>query len=111
VPARHFGTHRALSQSFRPAGGQANTRPSSATSRIGALRRRAPPIRRAGGAVLIVFAVLIASDVLAGLQRDIPGYTTALQGSAKIRKQLNALTGTPHTSLTSCNSSATTLVN
>ena len=34
-------------------------------------------IRRAGGAVLIVFAVLIASDVLAGLQRDIPGYTTA----------------------------------
>ena len=81
------------------------------TSRIGALRRRAPQIRRAGGAVLIVFAVLIASDVLAGLQRDIPGYTTALQGSPKIRKQLNALTGTPHTSLTSCNSSATTLVN
>jgi len=75
---------------------------SQLTSRIGALRRRAPQIRRAGGAVLIVFAVL---------QRDIPGYTTALQGSAKIRKQLNALTGTPHTSLTSCNSSATTLVN
>ena len=84
---------------------------SQLTSRIGALRRRAPQIRRAGGAVLIVFAVLIASDVLAGLQRDIPGYTTALQGSAKIRKQLNALTGTPHTSLTSCNSNATTLVN
>src|SRR4029077_8486511 len=80
------------------------------TSRIGALRRRAPQIRRAGGAVLFVFAVLIESDVLPGLQRDIPGYTPALQGSAKIRKQLNALTGTPHTSLTSCNSSATTLV-
>jgi len=60
---------------------------------------------------MVVFAVLIASDVLAGLQRDIPGYTTALQGSAKIRKRLNALTGTPHTSLTSCNSSATMLVN
>ena len=81
------------------------------TSRIGAIRRRASQIRRAGGAVLIVFAVLIASDVLAGLQRDIPGYTTALQGSAKIRKQLNALTGTPHTSLSNCNSTATTLVN
>ena len=81
------------------------------TSRIGAIRRRAPQIRRVGGAVLIVFAVLIATDVLAGLQRDIPGYTTALQGSAKIRKQLNALTGTPHTSLSSCNSNATTLVN
>jgi cytochrome c biogenesis protein CcdA/thiol-disulfide isomerase/thioredoxin len=84
---------------------------SQLTSRVGAIRRRAPQIRRAGGAVLIVFAVLIASDVLAGLQRDIPGYSTALQGSAKIRKQLNALTGTPHTSLSSCNSTATTLVN
>jgi thiol-disulfide isomerase/thioredoxin len=81
------------------------------TSRIGAIRRRAPQIRRVGGAVLVVFAVLIASDVLAGLQRDIPGYTTALQGSAKIRKQLNALNGTPHTSLSSCDSTATTLVN
>ena len=81
------------------------------TSRIGAIRRRAPQIRRVGGAVLVVFAVLIASDVLAGLQRDIPGYTTALQGSAKIRKQLNTLSGTPHTSLSSCDSTATTLVN
>jgi cytochrome c biogenesis protein CcdA/thiol-disulfide isomerase/thioredoxin len=84
---------------------------SQLTSRIGALRRRAPQIRRAGGTVLIVFAVLIATDVLAGLQRDIPGYSTALQGSPTIRKQLNALTGTPHTSLSSCNSTATTLVN
>ena len=81
------------------------------TSRIGAIRRRAPQIRRIGGAVLVVFAVLIGTDVLAGLQRDIPGYTTALQGSPTIRKQLNALTGTRHTSLTSCNSNATTLVN
>jgi cytochrome c biogenesis protein CcdA/thiol-disulfide isomerase/thioredoxin len=81
------------------------------TSRIGAIRRRAPQIRRVGGAVLIVMAVLIATDVLAGLQRDIPGYTTALQGSPKIRKQLNALTGVPHTSLSTCNSNATTLVN
>ena len=81
------------------------------TSRIRAFRRRAPQIRQAGGAVLVVFAVLIATDVLAGLQRDIPGYSTALQGSPTIRKQLNALTGTPHTSLSSCNSTATTLVN
>jgi cytochrome c biogenesis protein CcdA/thiol-disulfide isomerase/thioredoxin len=81
------------------------------TSRIGALRRRAPQLRRVGGAVLIVFAVLIASDVLAGLQRDIPGYTTALQGSPTIRKQLNALTGAPHTTLSKCDSTATTLVN
>ncbi len=81
------------------------------TSRIGAIRRRAPQIRRIGGAVLVVFAVLIASDVLAGLQRVIPGYTTALQGSPTISKQLKSLTGTPHTTLSQCNSTATTLVN
>jgi cytochrome c biogenesis protein CcdA/thiol-disulfide isomerase/thioredoxin len=81
------------------------------TSRIGAIRRRAPQLRRAGGVVLVVMAVLIASDVLAGLQRDIPGYTTALQGSAKIRKQLNTLTGAAHTTLSKCDSTATTLVN
>jgi cytochrome c biogenesis protein CcdA/thiol-disulfide isomerase/thioredoxin len=81
------------------------------TSRIGAMRRRAPHIRQFGGVVLIVMAVVIASNVLAGLQRDIPGYTDALQGSAKVRSQLNALTGTPHTTLSSCDSNATTLVN
>jgi cytochrome c biogenesis protein CcdA/thiol-disulfide isomerase/thioredoxin len=81
------------------------------TSRVSAIRRRALQIRRIGGAVLVVMAVVIASDVLAGLQRDIPGYTTALQGSAKVRKQLNALTGVRHTSLSDCDSNATTLVN
>ena len=81
------------------------------TGRIRAFRRRAPQIRQVGGVVLIVFAVLIATDVLAGLQRDIPGYTTALQGSPAIRNQLNNLTGTPHTSLSKCDSTATTLVN
>jgi cytochrome c biogenesis protein CcdA len=81
------------------------------TSRIGTIRRNAPQLRRVGGAVLIIMAVVIASNVLAGLQRDIPGYTDALQGSAKIRKQLNALTGAPHTSLSSCTSGSSTLVN
>jgi thiol-disulfide isomerase/thioredoxin len=81
------------------------------TRRIGAVRRRAPEVRRAGGAMLIVIAVAIAFNVFGGLQRDIPGYTTALQGSGKIRKQLNGLTGAAHTSLTSCNANASTLVN
>ncbi|HEY1625660.1 MAG TPA: cytochrome c biogenesis protein DipZ [Streptosporangiaceae bacterium] len=81
------------------------------TSRIGAIRKRAPRIRQVGGVVLVVMAVVIASDVLSGLQRDIPGYTTALQGSAKVRNQLNALTGVPHTTLTDCSSTATKLVN
>jgi thiol-disulfide isomerase/thioredoxin len=61
--------------------------------------------------VLIVIAVGIAFNVFAGLQRVVPDYTSALQGSAKIRKQLNGLTGAAHTSLTSCNPNATGLVN
>jgi thiol-disulfide isomerase/thioredoxin len=81
------------------------------SGRVAALRRRAPRIRQAGGAVLVAIAVAIAFNAFAGLQRDVPGYSTALQGSGKIRNQLNALTGEPHTTLSKCNSTATTLVN
>jgi cytochrome c biogenesis protein CcdA/thiol-disulfide isomerase/thioredoxin len=84
---------------------------SQLTSRVGAIRQRAPQVRRVGGAVLVVIAVAIGFNVFGGLQRDLPGYTTALQGSGKIRKQLNGLTGASHTSLTSCNANASTLVN
>ena len=81
------------------------------TSRIGAIRRKAPQLRLIGGVVLVIMAVVISTNALAGLQRDVPGYADALQGSAKVRDQLNALTGVKHTTLSSCNSSATTLVN
>jgi cytochrome c biogenesis protein CcdA/thiol-disulfide isomerase/thioredoxin len=79
--------------------------------RVGALRRRAPLVRNAGGAVLVVMAVAIALNVFDGLQRAVPGYSTALQGSASVRKQLNDLTGVPQTSVTSCYPDATRLVN
>src|SRR5580693_9740259 len=81
------------------------------TRRVAALRRNAPWVRRVGGAVLIAMAVVIASNVLSGLQRDVPGYSTALQSSAKVRKELNGVTGVAHTSLTSCSPTATTLLN
>lgn len=74
------------------------------SGRIGAIRRRAPEVRRIGGVVLVVMAAAIAVNAFAGLQRLVPGYTSALQGSAKVRKQLSTLAGTPQTSLTSCNS-------
>ncbi len=80
-------------------------------SRVAAIRRHAPAVRRVGGAVLVVIAVAIAANAFAGLQRDLPGYSTALQGSARVRHQLNSLTGVPQISLTRCNSTATTLVN
>jgi cytochrome c biogenesis protein CcdA/thiol-disulfide isomerase/thioredoxin len=79
--------------------------------RVSAIRRHAPRIRQAGGAVLVVLAVAIAVNALAGLQRDVPGYSGALQGSAKIRDELSGLTGAAHTSLAHCNPNATGLVN
>jgi cytochrome c biogenesis protein CcdA/thiol-disulfide isomerase/thioredoxin len=79
--------------------------------RIGALRRQASWARRAGGAVLVVMALAIAFSVFDGLQRVVPGYSTALQGSATIRKQLNQVTGIPHATVTSCSVDASTLVN
>jgi len=81
------------------------------SGRIGAIRRRAPQVRRIGGVVLVAIAVAIAVNAFAGLQRLVPGYSSALQGSATVRKQLSGLAGTPQTSLTSCNSQAPGLVN
>jgi cytochrome c biogenesis protein CcdA/thiol-disulfide isomerase/thioredoxin len=81
------------------------------SGRVKTLRRRAPQIRLAGGAVMIVMAAAIAFNTFQGLQRDVPSYSTALQGSATVRRQLNSLTGVPATRLTSCNPDATALVN
>ena len=85
---------------------------SELTQRIGAIRQRAPQVRRVGGAVLVVIAVAIAFNVFGGLQRDIPGYTTRPAGLAA--RSASSSTGSPappHTSLTSCNANASTLVN
>ncbi|HET9894777.1 MAG TPA: cytochrome c biogenesis protein DipZ [Streptosporangiaceae bacterium] len=84
---------------------------SQLSGRIGALRQRAPQVRLAGGAVLIVMAVAIAFNVFDGLQRDIPGYSTALQGSPAVRKELSTLAGARPTKLTKCDPAATTLLN
>jgi cytochrome c biogenesis protein CcdA/thiol-disulfide isomerase/thioredoxin len=64
--------------------------------RTGLLRRRAPAIRVTGGVLMIVVAVAIGFNVTDGLQRDVPGYTTALQNSVErnpsASAQLRALT-------------------
>ena len=79
------------------------------THRVTAVRRRGPTVRRVGGVVLIAMAVAIACNAFDGLQRDVPSYANALQGSASVRSQLNGLTGAPQTSLSHCNPSATHL--
>jgi cytochrome c biogenesis protein CcdA/thiol-disulfide isomerase/thioredoxin len=80
------------------------------SGRTGAFKRHAPLVRRIGGVVLVVMAGAIALDVFAGLQRLVPGYSTALQGSQTVRKQLSTLTGAAATPLTKCSPTATTLV-
>jgi cytochrome c biogenesis protein CcdA/thiol-disulfide isomerase/thioredoxin len=82
------------------------------TGRVRALRRHAPAVRQVGGVVLVAMAVAIGFNVFDGLQRDIPGYSTALQGSPSIHKQLSALSGAPqHTALAACKADTSTLVN
>ena len=80
------------------------------TRRVGAVRRHAPTVRRIGGVVLIVMAVAIASNLFDGLQRDVPAYSDALQGSSSVRHELSTLTGNGGSSLASCDDSAPGLV-
>jgi cytochrome c biogenesis protein CcdA/thiol-disulfide isomerase/thioredoxin len=87
---------------------------SELTRRARALRAHAGRFRMVGGVILIAMALAIGFNTFAGLQRDVPGYTSALQnkveGSQKIRKQLSHLSGSGASSLAKCNSSATTLI-
>jgi cytochrome c biogenesis protein CcdA/thiol-disulfide isomerase/thioredoxin len=65
-------------------------------ARVRALRQRAPLIRVVGGIALIAMAVVLATNVANGLQRDVPGYTSTLQhdveGSTFATKQLASVT-------------------
>jgi cytochrome c biogenesis protein CcdA/thiol-disulfide isomerase/thioredoxin len=47
--------------------------------RTGALRRNAHKLRVTGGVLMLVVAVAIGFNLTDGLQRNVPGYTTALQ--------------------------------
>ena len=61
------------------------------------LRVHLPAVRRVAGAVLALTTVALAFHLLDALQRDVPGYTSALEdhveGSGSIAKQIDALDG------------------
>jgi cytochrome c biogenesis protein CcdA/thiol-disulfide isomerase/thioredoxin len=84
------------------------------TKRVKMLRESGPRLRQVSGVILIGMALAIGLNVFAALQRDVPGYTSALQnrieGSATVRQELGNLTGNGHTSLASCKSATTGLV-
>jgi thiol-disulfide isomerase/thioredoxin len=65
--------------------------------------------------VLVGMALAIGFNAFAALQRDLPGYTDALQnhfeGSSTVRQELGTLTGNGHASLASCPSDTSGLVN
>jgi cytochrome c biogenesis protein CcdA/thiol-disulfide isomerase/thioredoxin len=83
--------------------------------RVRYLRERAPRLRHIGGVVLIVMAVVIGANWLSFLQRDLPGYTTALQnrfeGSTSTRTGLEHLRPGKSVALSKCPVSSATLVN
>jgi cytochrome c biogenesis protein CcdA/thiol-disulfide isomerase/thioredoxin len=88
---------------------------SELTRRVKSLRDQGRRVRQVSGVVLIAMALAIGFNAFAGLQRDIPGYTSALQssveGSSSVRQQLSGLTGNGHVPLARCNANATGLVN
>jgi cytochrome c biogenesis protein CcdA/thiol-disulfide isomerase/thioredoxin len=51
--------------------------------RVGALRRHAVRLRLVGGFVMIALAAAIGFNLTNGLQRHVPGYTTALQNAVE----------------------------
>ncbi len=83
--------------------------------RVRYLRERAPTLRHVGGVVLIVMAVVIGTNSLNFLQRDLPGYTTTLQnqfeGSKSTRTGLENLRPGKEVALANCPVSSAALVN
>jgi len=82
--------------------------------RVRSLRQRAPVVRRVGGAVLLATTLAIAFNLTSGLQRAVPGYTSALQRSVEggpyAKRQLASLMGQAvNGSLANCQSGATSL--
>ncbi len=78
------------------------------SQRIGAFRRHQRRIRVAGGIVMLAFAVAIAFNLPATLQRLVPDYTSALQdkfsGSEQIAEKLDlgGLVNDQNKDLTNC---------
>jgi cytochrome c biogenesis protein CcdA/thiol-disulfide isomerase/thioredoxin len=68
-----------------------------AASRARSVRRRAPILRQGAGVLIIASAAVIAFGLAQPLQKDLPGYATALdsriEGSGSITSSLNKLSG------------------
>ncbi|MCV7229431.1 cytochrome c biogenesis protein DipZ [Mycolicibacterium komossense] len=87
------------------------------SERVGAFRRRQRQIRVVGGIVMLAFAMAIALNVPAALQRMVPDYTSALQdrvgGSGPIADKLDlgGLVNDQNRQLSNCTNGAAQLEN
>jgi cytochrome c biogenesis protein CcdA/thiol-disulfide isomerase/thioredoxin len=80
------------------------------------LRRHGTRVRRISGVVVLVMALTIGSNTFSGLQKDLPGYSTAGQSGSQLRRQLagvegeNSAPGAGVADLARCSSTATSLI-
>jgi cytochrome c biogenesis protein CcdA/thiol-disulfide isomerase/thioredoxin len=85
--------------------------------RVNAFQRRQRQIRLVGGLVMIVFAIALAFNVPAAIQRAIPDYTSALQdkvgGATQIQQKLNlgGIVNDQNKQLSNCTNGAAQLQN
>ena len=84
-------------------------------ARSRSLRRHGPLLRQVGGAVMVLVALGVAANAFDGLQRSVPGYTSALQsaveGSSSVRQSLDSLKGSSAPqALSSCPQASSVLV-
>jgi len=63
------------------------------TSRVSRIRVSSPRIRQTAGVLMIVSALAIGFNALGGLQRALPGYTSALQSSLETNQTLRQAVG------------------
>ena len=81
--------------------------------RAASIRQHARVARQVAGVVLVGMTLAIAFNLTDGLQRAVPGYTSALQkhieGTTYVTKQLNTLTGSGGANAPSCPTAAATL--
>jgi cytochrome c biogenesis protein CcdA/thiol-disulfide isomerase/thioredoxin len=90
---------------------------SEVVARARALRQHGTRVRRISGVVVLVMALTIGLNSFAGLQKDLPGYSTAGQSGSQLRRQLAAVEGEGTGSaagvadLAKCSSTATSLIN
>jgi cytochrome c biogenesis protein CcdA/thiol-disulfide isomerase/thioredoxin len=83
------------------------------SDRVKAFRTRAPLVRQVSGVVMIALAVALAFNLTDALQRDLPGYTDALQqkveSSSAFAPHLSGLTNGGNSELSRCTDDAPVL--